>query len=586
MEKSLINLTINNIPVSVEDGSTILDAAHRINMHIPTLCYHPDLRVAGNCRVCVVELSGQKELVTACSTAVTEGMVVSTNSPKVRTARKTIVELLLSEHNADCTKCYRNGNCELQWLASEYRIGDHVYHDLVKEEEKLPDTSSSSIVKDDSKCVRCQRCVRTCTDMQGVGTFSVVSKGKKQKVSTFFGKSLKDVFCIDCGQCTSRCPTAALTEKPLYEEVWDALAEPQKHVVISATPSVRVAIGQELGFEYNKHSDAKIVAALKLLGFDTVVDSGYFNDIYIMELCTEFMLRMKQDNEEKNKKVLPFITSCSQGWVSFVRTLFPENEPLLSTCKSPGLIYGALIKTYYADKKALDSKDIITVSVTPCTAAKNETANGSSQGAAEVDYALTTRELVRMIRQSGIDIERLEPDVYDTLMSMHSGASVLTEVSGGTTEAVIRTLSELVTGNELSPEWLKINSLRGENGIKETTIKFTEVRAGWEFLKDKEIRFAVVNGSGNAAKFFNDLKENEHECHFVEVMVCHGGCIGGGGQPIPVSNELIKARSSVLYALDEVASVKKAHENVALNTVYREFLSKAEHQETQKILHY
>ncbi len=585
MEKSLINLTINNVPVSVGEGSTILDAAHKINMHIPTLCYHPDLRMAGNCRVCVVELTGSKELVTACSTAVTEGMIVSTNSPKVRTARKTIVELLLSEHNADCTKCYRNGNCELQWLASEYRIGDHVYHDLVKEEEKLPDTSSLCIIKDDSKCVRCQRCVRTCSDLQDVGTFSVVKKGKKQKVSTFFGKPLKDVFCIDCGQCTSRCPTAALIERPLYEDVWDAVAEPGKHVVITTTPSVRVAIGEELGFEYNKHSDTKIIAALKLLGFDAVVDSGYFNDIYVVELCTEFLLKMKQDNEIGTNEILPYITSCSPGWVEFVSTKYPETKHLLSACKSPRLIFGTLIKTYYADKKALNPNDIITVSVTPCTAAKNENTQ-TLKGIADVDFSITTRELVRMIRQSGINIQRLDASDYEPLMSEHSGASLLTEVSGGTTEAVIRTLTELVTGNELAPEMLRIMSLRGENGIKETSIKFAEVRSGWEFLKDKEIRFAVVNGSGNASGFFEKLQENKNTYHFAEVMICRGGCIGGGGQPIPVSSELIKARASILYSLDEISGLKKAHENAALNNIYRGFLTKAGDKDNQKILYY
>ncbi len=585
MEKTLINLTINNIPVAVQKGSTILDAAHKINMHIPTLCFHPDLKVAGNCRVCVVEVAGSKELVTACSTAVTEGMMVSTNSYRVRTARKTIVELLLSEHNADCTKCYRNGNCELQWLASEYRIGDHVYHDLVKEEEKQPDLTSLCIIKDDSKCVRCQRCVRTCSDLQDVGTFSVVNKGKKQKVSTFYGKALKDVFCIDCGQCTSRCPTAALTEKPLYEEVWEALADTGKHVVITTTPAVRVAIGEELGFEYNKHSDSKIIAALKLLGFDSVVDSGYFHDIYIVELCTEFMLKMKQDNENAAKTILPYITSCSPGWVEFVSTKCPDMKPLLSQCKSPRLIFGSLIKTYYADKKALNPKDIITVSVTPCTAAKNENTQ-SLNGIADVDFSITTRELVRMIRQSGIDIQRLDAEDYEPLMSEHSGASILTEVSGGTTEAVIRTLGELITGNELDTKMLKIMPLRSEHGIKETILTFSEVRTGWEFLKNQEIRFAVVNGSRHAMNFFEQLKENKKPYHFAEVMVCQGGCIGGGGQPIPVSAELIKARAAILYSLDEICGLKKAHENARLNNIYREFLTKTNLKENQKILYY
>ncbi len=577
MEKPLINLTINDIPVAVKEGSTILDAAHKINMHIPTLCYHPDLRVAGNCRVCVVELAGQKELVAACSTTVVEGMVISTSSPKVRTARKTIVELLLSEHNADCTKCYRNGNCELQWLASEYRIGDHMYHDLVKEEEKTVDDTSSCIIKDDSRCVRCQRCVRTCNDLQDTGTFSVVKKGKNQKVTTFFGKPLKDVFCIDCGQCTNRCPTAALIEKPFYEDVWDALAQPEKHIVITTTPSVRVALGEELGFDYNKHTDARVIAALKLLGFESVVDYGYYSDIYIVELCTEFLMRLKQSYEAEANFTLPYITSCSPGWKLFVKTKLPEIDKLLSTCKSTRMIFGSVIKTYYAEKKALDPKDIITVAVTPCTASKSETGTiKSKQGINDFDFSITTRELVRMIRQSGIDIERLDAAQYEPLMAEHSGSSIITEVSGGTTEAVIRTLSELVTGEEIAPDMLKIMNLRGEKGIKETSVTFSEVKSGWEFLKDKEIKFAVINGSVNARPFFDALKNNNEGCHFVEVNVCHGGCIGGGGQPIPVSNELVNARSAVLYSLDEISGQKKAHENFSLNVIYREFLSKQE----------
>ena len=584
MEKYQVSLTINNIPVTVEEGSTVLDAARKVNLHIPTLCNHPDLKVAGNCRVCVVEIKGQKELSAACATPATEDMEVFTNSRRVRTARKNIVELLLSEHNADCTKCYRNGNCELQWLASEYRIGDHVFHDLVKEQEKIPDTSSWSLIKDDSKCIRCQRCVRTCNDLQDVGTFSVIKKGKKQKVSTFLSKPLKEVFCIDCGQCIVRCPTAALSEKANYEEVWDVL-ETGKHVVISTTPAVRAAIGEELGFEYNKHSDLKIVTALKLMGFNSVVDYGFFTDIYIVELCTEFLLRMKQAQANEGSAKMPLISSGSPGWVKYAAEKHPELAANLSDCKSPHQIFGAVVKSFYADKKALDPKKIITVSVSPCTAAKAESANPKMavNGLKDVDFTITTRELARMIRQSGIDIERLHETDYDNLTQIHSGASVLTELSGGTTEALIRTLYELITGNELTPELLKIMPLRGQNGIKETVMKFTDVRADWDFLEGKELRFAVVNGTGNAAKFFGTLPEKEY--HFVEVMACAGGCIGGGGQPIPVSDELVKARSSILYSLDEINGVKKSHDNSALQDIFREFLKQPGSEKAKEILY-
>lgn len=587
MEKYQVSLTINNIPVSVDENSTILDAARKINLSIPTLCDHPDLKVAGNCRVCVVEVKGQKELHAACASPVTEGMEVFTNSSKVRFARKTTVELLLSEHNADCTKCYRNGHCELQWLASEYRIGDHLFHDLVIEEEKLPDTSSSSIVKDDSKCIRCQRCVRTCSDLQDVGTFSVIHSGKRQKVSTFFSKPLKDVFCINCGQCLTRCPTAALTEKPDYEEVYDVLDSRKKHTVITTTPAIRAAIGEELGFDYNKTTDAKIVSALKLLGFDSVLDYGLFCDLYIVELCTEFLLHLKQAENERNILKTPFITSCSVANDAYMKAKFPDYFPLMTSCKTPHEISGAMIKSYFADKKALFPNQLVSVAVSPCTANKTnrnikESKNDSQPG---VDFVLTTRELARMIRQSGIDINALATTEYDHVIPVHSGASVLTELTGGTTEALIRTMYELITGNELTEEYLKIMPLRGAKGIKETTVTFKDVRGDWEFLEGKEIRFAVINGSMNAKSFFNQSAEQLSRYDFVEMMVCAGGCIGGGGQPIPVSAELVKARSEILYSLDEISLLKKAHENHALQTIYREFLKQPGTDKAKEVLH-
>lgn len=587
MEKNQVSLTINHIPVSVDENSTILDAAHKINLAIPTLCDHPDLKVAGNCRVCVVEVKGQKELLAACSSPVTEGMEVFTNSSKVRTARKTTVELLLSEHNADCTKCYRNGHCELQWLASEYRIGDHVFHDLVIEEEKIPDTSSASIIKDDSKCIRCQRCVRTCSDLQDVGTFSVIHTGKKQKVSTFFSKPIKDVFCISCGQCLMRCPTAALCEKTSYEEVYDVIDSKKKHSVITTTPAIRAAIGDELGFDYDKTTDAKIVTALKLLGFDSVLDYGLFCDLYVVELCTEFLLHLKDSQIESRTVNTPFITSCSPANDSYMKTKFPEIFRQLSSCKTPHQISGAMIKSYFADKKALFAEQVVSVAVSPCTANKTngiykESAPNNTSG---VDFVLTTRELARMIRQSGIDITALAASDYDHVIPSHSGASILTELTGGTTEAVIRTMYELITGNELPADFQKIMPVRGEKGIKETVITFKDVRGDWEFLEGKELRFAVINGSINAKTFFSQTAEELSKYDFVEMMVCAGGCIGGGGQPIPVSTELVKARSGILYSLDEISNQKKAHENHAIQNIYREFLKQPGAEKAKEILH-
>jgi iron only hydrogenase large subunit-like protein/ferredoxin len=560
METTNINLTINGISVTVPEGTTILDAARRINISIPTLCDHPDLKSAGSCRVCVVEIKGSPILATACSTNVSESMIVYTNSNMVRMARKTTVELLLSEHNADCTKCYRNGNCELQWLASEYRIGDHLFHDLVIEEEKTPDATSTSIIKDDSKCIRCQRCIRTCQDLQDVGTFTLIHSGKKQKVSTFFEKPLKDVFCIGCGQCLMRCPTSALSEKTDYEEVWDILANKELHPVISVAPSVRIAICDDLGINYNKETDAKLTKALKIMGFSSVLNYGLFSDLYILELCTEFLLYLKENYAVSSRK--PFIVSCSRGNFDFLNKKIKPNNYVLSNILNAHLIPEKLSGNLLADKKMWNAEQIRTVVATSCTTVKNPVS--------DVSY-LTTRELARMIRQSGIDVGSLKVAEYEESFSLHSGASLLTETSGGVTEAVIRTLYELLTGTSLPEKYKQLTALRGNQSTKQISIRFEDVKTDWEFLEGKEIHFAVVNGSNHFVDFFRD--ENDvSSFHFVEMMVCKGGCMGGGGQPLPVSSDVVDARNNILFSLDETAVFSKAHENPELQAIYREFL--------------
>jgi len=409
MSNYTVNLKINEKPVSVPEGTTILDAAKQLNYNIPTLCNHPDLSVCGNCRVCVVEIKGARLLSAACATPVAEGMEVHTNSEKVRTSRKHIIEMLLSEHNSDCTKCFKNGHCELQALASEYRVGDHVFLDLVKTRNAV-DISSPSISKDDSKCIRCQRCVRTCEELQAVSALTVSNKGDHQRITTFLNKPLNDVVCTNCGQCINRCPTGALTERTYIDDVWNAINDPLKHVVVQTAPAVRVAVGEDLGFDPGERVTGKMVSALKAIGFDSVLDTDFTADLTIMEEGTELLTRLKKALVEGEKVALPMMTSCSPGWIKFQEHMYPGLLDNLSTCKSPQQMFGALAKTYYATKKGLDPKNMVSVSIMPCTAKKFECNRPEMRdsGYKDVDFVLTTRELAMMTKQAGVDFMKLE----------------------------------------------------------------------------------------------------------------------------------------------------------------------------------
>ncbi|HRS54183.1 MAG TPA: [FeFe] hydrogenase, group A, partial [Bacteroidales bacterium] len=478
MSKYRINLKINDIPVVVDEGVTILEAAKQLNLKIPTLCQHPDLSVAGNCRVCVVEVKNQKLLSASCATPVSEGMEIYTNSEKVRQARKHIIELLLSEHNADCTKCYKNGSCELQSLSLEYSVGDHVFLDLVKPKDKIIDISSPSIVKDDSKCIRCQRCVRTCEELQGISALCVINKGDHQKISTFLNKPMNEVVCTNCGQCINRCPTAALTERNYIEEVWAAINDPTKHVVVQTAPAVRVALGEELGFDPGQRVTGKMVKALRLLGFDSVLDTDFTADLTIIEEGNELLARLKKALVDKEDVALPMMTSCSPGWIKFQEHLYPNLLNNLSTCKSPQQMFGALAKTYYATKKGLNPKDIVSVSIMPCTAKKFECERPEmrSSGYKDVDYVLTTRELARMIKQAGIDFLKLVDSNYDSILGQSTGAAVIFGATGGVMEAALRTAYEIVTGREVPFTNLNITPVRGMEGVKEASIKIKDVK--------------------------------------------------------------------------------------------------------------
>ena len=584
-----IKLKIDGVDVQVEDGKTVLDAARAINVHIPTLCYHEDLCVAGNCRVCVVEVTGAKALVASCAMPATDGMDVHTNSLKVRAARKNIIELLLSEHNADCTMCYKNKKCELQDLASEYKTsGEQLFIDLVPLKDYTIDNFSPSIIKDDSKCIRCQRCVRTCEELQHVSALGVAYKGDKMKISTFFENPMYDVVCTNCGQCINRCPTGSLIERNYVDEVWDAIYDEKKHVVVQTAPATRVALGEDLGFEAGHVVTGKMVSALKRVGFDSVLDTDFSADLTIMEEGTELLTRLKKALVDKDPTVkLPMATSCSPGWIKFIEHTFPEYLDNLSTCKSPQQMFGALAKTYYAKKRDIDPADIVSVSIMPCTAKKFEADRPEmrSSGYKDVDYVLTTRELARMIKQAGLDFLSLPEENYDSIMGESTGAAVIFGATGGVMEAALRTAYEIVTGREVPFENLNITPVRGMDGVKEVTVKIEGTLPDWNFLEGAELKTVTAHGLTNAKYVMERVKSGEADYHFIEIMACPGGCIGGGGQPIPTNMEIRKKRTEAIYMEDTGKPIRKSHENPEVVAIYKEFLGEPLSHKSHELLH-
>lgn len=585
MSKYKVNLKINNINVSVDEGTTILDAAKALNFKIPTLCAHDDLCVAGNCRVCVVEQKGSRLLPASCATPVSEGMEIMTNSMKVRQARKHIIELLLSEHNADCTKCFKSGNCELQELANEYRTGNHVFLDLKR--TGLVDISSPSIEKDDSKCIRCQRCVRTCSQMQAVTALTVANKGNKMKISTFMEKPMNDVVCTNCGQCINRCPTAALVERNYIDQVFDAIYDPRKFVVVQTAPATRVAIGEEFGLAPGTRVTGKMVAALRRLGFDKVLDTDFTADLTIMEEGTELLTRLKEALVDGKNVALPMMTSCSPGWIKFQEHMYPDLLDNLSTCKSPQQMFGPLAKTYYAEKVNKNPADMVVVSVMPCTAKKFEADRPEMRGSGykDVDFVITTRELGMMIKQAGIDFNKLEDEHYDSILGESTGAAVIFGATGGVMEAALRTAYEIITGREVPFTNLNIKPVRGMEGVKEASVKIKDVKPEWSFLEGVELNVAIAHGLVNAQKVMESVKNGTSNYHFIEIMACPSGCIGGGGQPIPTSMEIRKKRAAGIYDEDEHMTIRKSHENPEVTEIYQSFLHKPLGHRSHDLLH-
>ncbi|MEE4117017.1 MAG: NADH-dependent [FeFe] hydrogenase, group A6 [Marinilabiliaceae bacterium] len=587
-KNNTVNLKINNQEVSVPVGATVLQAAQKLNIHIPTLCNHDDLCVAGNCRVCVVEQVGSRTLIASCAQPAMEGMEILTNSLKVRNARKHIVELLLSEHNADCTKCYRNQNCELQTLANEFAFGDHLFLDLIHDHETMIDRTSASIIKDDSKCIRCQRCVRTCTELQKVSAIAVSGKGSEQKISTFHDRPISHVVCTNCGQCVNRCPTGALIEKSYIDYVWDAIYDPETHVVVQTAPAVRVALGEDLGYDPGERVTGKLVSALRQIGFNSVLDTDFSADLTIMEEGTELLTRLKKVLVDGDKETaLPMCTSCSPGWIKFIEHKYPQLLPNLSTCKSPQQMFGALVKTYYAEKRELDPAKIISVSIMPCTAKKFEANRPEMRdsGYKDVDFVLTTRELAVMIKQAGIDFRALEPTNYDSIMGKSTGAAVIFGATGGVMEAAIRTAYEIVTGKEVPFKDINITPVRGMEGVKEASLKVEGCTDDWKFLEGAELKVAIAHGLTNADKLMKKVASGEADYHFIEIMACPGGCIGGGGQPIPTNMTIRQKRVDAIYAEDMSMTIRKSHENPEVVEIYRDFLGEPNSHKAHELLH-
>jgi NADP-reducing hydrogenase subunit HndD len=581
-----LNITINGVALKVDEGTSILNAAKSINVHIPTLCHHEDLCISGNCRICVVEVNNPNNLMASCATPVSENMNITTNSLQIRQARKHILELLLTEHNINCIKCTHNNSCELQKLALEYRTDEELFISLRK--NKKPDASSPSILRDETKCIRCTRCVRTCAEIQGVNALTMSGKGNKTIMSTFMDMPMNEVVCTNCGQCVNRCPTGALVERSYIEEVWDAIYDKSKHVVVQTAPATRVALGELFNLRAGNSVTGRMVSSLRRMGFDSVLDTDFTADLTIIEEGTELLNRLKKVLVDGDKSVaLPMMTSCSPGWIKFIEHIFPELLPNLSTCKSPQQMFGALAKTFYAEKKGLDPKDMVSVSIMPCTAKKFEANRPEMRdsGYKDVDYVLTTRELSSMIRQSGIAVRTLQDEKYDSIMGESTGAAVIFGVTGGVMEAAIRTVYELVTGREIPFDGLRVIPVRGMEGVKTASVLINNVKEEYKFLEGVELKVGVAHGLANARKLMNAVKDKTIELHFIEIMACPGGCIGGGGQPIPTNIKIRTARTDATYREDEGMKFRKSHDNPEVKAIYEEFLGEANGHKSHKLLH-
>ena len=568
----MVNLKINGMPVSVPKGYTILEAAKEIGIKIPTLCFLKEINEIGACRICVVEVKGARSLVASCVYPVNEGMEVFTNTNKVRESRKTTIELILSNHNRNCLSCVRSGSCELQTLSYEYGVEDAGRFDGFNPTFKK-DVSSEHLVRDPEKCILCRRCVAACEN-QKVAVIGANDRGFDTNIGCAFNKDLGDVACISCGQCIVNCPTGALTEKDCTNEVFNALNDPTKHVVVHTAPAIRATLGECFDMPIGTNVKGKMVAALRRLGFDQVFDTDFGADLTIMEEANEFLDRVN------NGGILPMITSCSPGWIKFCEHYYPNLLPHLSTCKSPQQMTGAIIKSWYAEKNNINPKDIVVVSIMPCTAKKFEIGREDQDGAGlpDTDYVLTTRELSRMIKRSHIDFVNLPDEDFDPTLGVSTGAGAIFGATGGVMEAALRTAADTLTGQDI--ENVDYTEVRGTEDIKEATYK----------INGMDIKVAVTSGLKNASILLDKIRNGESDYQFIEIMCCPGGCINGGGQPIqPASvrnfTDLKALRSKALYDEDRNLPLRKSHESPIIKTVYNEYLEKPGSHLSHKLLH-
>jgi len=586
---ALVSVTIDGIETKVPFGMTILDAAKTIGVDIPTLCNHPDLKVAGVCRMCVVDIEGQRTLQAACVYPVTNSLTVNTHTRKVRKARRHVLELLLSEHYGECYSCVRNGNCELQTLAEEYGITEYTFGHP-KESQFEPDFSSYSVMRDMDKCIRCRRCVRTCIDLQEVGVLEAVNRSAETQIATFEDLPLGEVVCINCGQCVNRCPTGALYARDETDAVWAAIDDPTKHVVIQTAPAPRSAMGELFGLEPGTPVTFEMNTALRRAGFDMVFDTNFTADLTIIEEGTELIQRLYGALVQGDATVaLPQFTSCSPGWVKYLEHFYPEYLPNASSAKSPQQMFGALIKTYYADKMGWDPATIVSCALMPCSAKKFECNRPEmhDSGYKDVDFGITTRELGKMFKEAGLHLPSLPKSDFDDPFGTATGSGVIFGATGGVMESALRTVIELVTGEKVESiyEHGDIIPVRGFEGVKYAEITIPKVGPvpailahlvpDWEWLNGVTVKVAVAHGTANAKKVMDDIKAGGQfaGCHFIEFMACPGGCLGGGGQPIPTSPEIRAARAKAIYSEDKAYDVRKSYENPAVATTYAEFLT-------------
>ena len=562
-----IKIKIDNIDMIVPEGTTILEAAKKININIPHLCYHPDQAIKANCRLCVVEVAGSKKLTPACSSYVFEGMEVQTNTKKVRDMQKGVLELILSNHDQNCLKCLRNGNCELQALCQRFNISKTNLEDTV---EALPlDNTNPSLVRDSAKCIKCDRCVDACQKVQEVHVLTHSHRSIHYNITPAYEMPLEDTFCVFCGQCSAVCPVGAIVEKDDTAKVWDAIYDSDKHVIVQVAPAVRVALGDAFNLPKGTIVTGKMVAALRRLGFDKIFDTNFTADLTILEEGNELIQRVTNGGK------LPMITSCSPGWINFIEGRYDHLLDHLSTCKSPQQMFGALSKSYYADLTGIDPKNIYTVSIMPCTAKKYEAARPEmmTNGVQEVDAVLTTRELARMIQSAGIDFVGLEEDQFDNPFGIGTGAGAIFGATGGVMEAALRTAYEVITGKGLPS--LNFVEVRGLEGIKETTVH----------IDGLDLKVAVAHGLGNAKTLLKQIEKGESPYAFIEVMACPGGCIGGGGQPIKSTMDVKQQRMDAIYQIDEDLPLRKSHKNPDVMKLYADYLGEPLGHKSHELLH-